>query len=347
MEDLRFLFSAVGHPTSPGIVSTLKNNGERNIKIIGIDSDRTRIISKIFDNFYQVPKFSDKKFISKILEICKKEMIDVYWTRREEEAFLTCDNEEKFNKLGVKLIRPASKKILEIACNKNKFHNLFEKNKIIHARYHQIKNFKDFTNSLTLLKNLNDKIVLKPSESSGGRGALIINFNQKYNLEKKSGELLEYSPDAVTTMLAKITPKKFPELIAMEYLTGKYYSVDVLSKNGKILYLVPKLRIVGTPSNTIVGKINSNKNVEKIVSKVCKLFKFSYLQNYELIVNEKNQPMIYDINPRGGASIAFCNAGGINLLYLSIKMALDEKIPTNFKIKNDLKMIKAHHEYYE
>jgi len=78
----------------------------------------------------------------------------------------------------------------------------------------------------------------------------------------------------------------------------------------------------------------------------CKAFKFSYMQNYEMKLNIQGRPIIYDINPRGGASVALCSAAGANIAYFAVKMAIGEKIP-DVKIKDKLKMIRFYNERYE
>ena len=61
MKNIKFLFSAVGHPTSPGVISALKNNGEREIEVIGTDSNPENVIKNLFDRVFKVPKFDDSK----------------------------------------------------------------------------------------------------------------------------------------------------------------------------------------------------------------------------------------------------------------------------------------------
>jgi predicted ATP-grasp superfamily ATP-dependent carboligase len=131
----------------------------------------------------------------------------------------------------------------------------------------------------------------------------------------------------------------------MEYLPGTYYSVDVLSREGEPYYVIPKIRIRGTASNTTVGQVDLNPDTIELATKICKAFNFSYLQNYEMKLNKDQKPLVYDINPRGGASIALCTAAGANIAYYAVKMAVGEEIPRK-KIKDKVKMIRFYEEYY-
>jgi carbamoyl-phosphate synthase large subunit len=78
----------------------------------------------------------------------------------------------------------------------------------------------------------------------------------------------------------------------------------------------------------------------------CNVFDFSFMQNYEMKLNERGQPLIYDINPRGGASVALCAAAGVNIPYYAVKMAIGETVP-RVDIKDRVKMIRFYDEYYE
>ena len=111
-------------------------------------------------------------------------------------------------------------------------------------------------------------------------------------------------------MLMPLKSDKFIPLLMMEYLPGTYYSVDVLSRDGQPYYVIPKIRIEGTASNTTVGQVDLNPGVIELATMACNAFNFSYLQNYEMKLNRDGKPRIYDINQRGGASLALCAAAG-------------------------------------
>lgn len=352
LKEIRVLISAIGHPTTPGVVESVKNNGEREVKVIGVDMNPSVIIKNVLDGFYEVPSYSDPElsdpyYIDSILKICKKEKIDVYYAQQEEEGIFSSKRKQEFEDLGIRVIRPASHEILEISNNKRKFHELFKKENIPHSNFRVINEFNELEEKILELGYPTKNVFLKPAVSVGGRGAVLVSEDIAYHKFERGESSPKYNLKTIKEMFSKIDQKKFPELIAMEYLTGEYFSVDVLSKKGDIIYSVPKKRIKGNASNTTIGQIELNEKVLEQAKKACEIFSFSFLQNYEMKMNENEEPMIYDINPRGGASLAFCKAAGVNLMYYAIKMALGEEFPRDNKIKNNLKMIRGFHEYYE
>ena len=103
MKDLTVMLSACGAQFAPGMVNCLKDNGERNIRVIGIDMHYDATLESLYDGIYEVPAASDPKYIDKILEICKKENVDVVLTFMSAELIPLLDRMEEFNKNGVKV----------------------------------------------------------------------------------------------------------------------------------------------------------------------------------------------------------------------------------------------------
>ena len=179
---------------------------------------------------------------------------------------------------------------------------------------------------------------MKPAVSKGGRGARLVSA--------RPGR----SSDAPVQTLAALRdslagPGPFPELIAMEHLTGTYYSVYVLSADGRALYAVPKIRVAGTASNTTTGEVDLNPATIDLASRACAAFGFSFLQNYEMKLDRNGEPRIYDINPRGGTSLILCAAAGANIAYYAVKMALGEEIP-RVQVKNGVRMLRYYREFF-
>ena len=347
MKKLNLLIPSINRVTHPSLCKCFRENGEREVRIVGIDMDRTGIGAYIADAFYQVPPRIDPKYIDTILDICIKEKIDVYYALGEEEAIESSRRKSDFETVGTKVLTPGTPEMLLIATNKSHWHDYFDKAGIPHANYRNV-NSVDMIQDAALQLGYPDKdVIFKPSVSKGGRGVRIITSkDQSLEYYSTVPSELKMSLDGFMEMLSPLKGKAFMSLLAMEYLAGTPYSVDVLSRNGEIIYAIPKIRLTGSASNTVNGQVDLNPDAIGMAAKACKAFNFSYLQNYEMKLNDRGQPMIYDINPRGGASLALCAAAGANIAYYAVKMAMGEKIP-DVKIKDKLKMLRFYDERYE
>ena len=60
LREITILQSACGSPSAPGGINAVKKNGERNIRVVGVDIAADPSIQYYVDAFYQVPAASDK-----------------------------------------------------------------------------------------------------------------------------------------------------------------------------------------------------------------------------------------------------------------------------------------------
>ena len=77
MNDLTVMVTAAGNQYMPGMVDCLKNNGERNIRLIAADMSNDPTILQMMDALYQVPRATDPIYVDVLLEICKRINIDL------------------------------------------------------------------------------------------------------------------------------------------------------------------------------------------------------------------------------------------------------------------------------
>jgi carbamoyl-phosphate synthase large subunit len=322
----------------------MRNNGERSVEVIGVDMDGDGIAPFVPDRFHRVPGRNDPHYIDRILEICRAERVDAYYALGEEEAIASSERRAEFQAIGVGVITPGSAEMLRIASNKARYHEFFAARGIPHARFQAIRRVAEVEPALRALGYPDQDVFLKPASSKGGRGARLVS-PRRPDRPRPDAKASDFPVQSLDAVLASLDDAAFPELIAMEYLPGTYYSVDVLSADGKPYYAVPKIRIQGSASNTTCGEVDLNPDVIRLAGRACAAFGFSYLQNYEMKVDAKGQPFIYDINPRGGTSLILCAAAGANIAYYAVKMALGEEIP-RVEIKNHVRMFRAYREYF-
>ena len=100
LDTVRILMTGAGAPGYPSILNCLRNNGERELFIVGVDMNPMATCRLKVDKFYQVPVASDPVFIDKVLEICKEEKIQVLISivTRELELFAAAKN--RFGEVG-------------------------------------------------------------------------------------------------------------------------------------------------------------------------------------------------------------------------------------------------------
>jgi carbamoyl-phosphate synthase large subunit len=339
------MLTCTGGLISPSHIQSLRNNPEnRKIKIVGTDSTKPCIGQSLADKFYTVPFGTQPDYVERILEICKKESVDVIFPASHEEGLALTRNEHLFKKNGVTLAISKAE-VLEKTFNKKSAYQALKSNGLPYSDFRVVNNLGEFESAAKELGIDQKPVVMKPTLSRGGRGTRVLTKENtvKRLLFDKPG-YLETSYDQTVRALSDLG-EGFPELLLMEYLPGKIYSVDFLAKNGEALIIVPKIRLIGNASQTLVGEVEKNEYVNQMIMKISQLFGFDYLVNIELGCNAAGVPLPFDFNPRIAASTAFCSAAGANLIYYALKMALGEQVP-KVEVKDKVVMIRYFKEEY-
>jgi carbamoyl-phosphate synthase large subunit len=340
------LLTCTGGVISPSQIDSFRRNPEnRPVRIVGTDIIVPCIGQYLTDKFYQVPPASSAEYVEKLAAICTKESVDVIFPASHEEALILTDKREFFKNIGT-VIAVSKREVLETAFNKTLAYQQLKKHGLPCPEFYVAKNITEFGDAAARLGIDHKKVVMKPVLTRGGRGARILTKENMsdYLLNQKPG-YLEASYDEIVRALSDLRDEDFPELILMEYLPGTIYSVDFLAKDGKAIITVPKIRIYGNPSQTLVGMVKRDPFVEDTIGRISEAFGFDYTINIEMKCNDEGKPLPFDFNPRIAASTAFCTAAGANLIYYALKMALGEQIP-HVEIRDKVMMIRYHKELY-
>jgi len=345
LKDKVVMVTGAGAPGAPGIIKSLRLNGERKIKIVGVDANLEESVGiGMVDVIYQIPKAKDENFIDKVLKIAKKEKVDVIIPLVTMELFIFAKNKNLFEENGIK-VQVSDYKQLNIANDKYNLMKFCKENDIPYPEFYIIKSVKEFEEKAKLLGYPEKKICFKPPISNGLRGFRIINdsadkmnslMNEKpNNVYIGYNEFLQIAKDA----------NYFPELLLMEYLPGEEYSVDVLVDNGKCLVVIPRSRDKIKMGISFVGTTIEDKEIIKYSRNLVEKLKLNGNIGFQFKKDINGIPKIIESNPRVQGTIVLCTASGYNMVYNSVKVALNEK-PIDYEINWGTKMIRYWDELY-
>lgn len=329
MDDLTVLITGSGAPGIKGTIYSLKNNFDnRKIKTVGVDIKKDVVGRYICDSFYQIPKPFEDSFISSLLDICKKEKVDVILPQVTDELLELSIHKENFDAIGTK-VAISDKEGIEKSNNKYKLMKISKELNLPTAKFYLVDNFDDLEKSIKRLGWPESPVVVKPPVSSGMRGLRIIteSFNMKnaFYTEKPSEVYLKKEE------LEDILGNSFPELLVMEFLSEKEYSVDLLTANGKIT-VIPRTRDLIRTGITFNGTVEKNEKIIEYSKKLSKSLGLKYAHGFQFKSNEDNTPKIIESNPRIQGTMVLSTLAGVNVIYGAVKSVLGEELP-QFKIK--------------
>lgn len=325
MRDITVMLSAVGSKFAPGIIKCLKENGERKIKIIGVDMIDDPTNKYLVDKFYKVPPSINNNYTNILLEICKKENVDILMPQTSSELPYLLRDINKFEENNIKVSITKSDMLL-IANNKLKLFNFMKDNDIFVSKYEEINSIFDFDRVIKKMGYPYNPVCIKLTESSGARGVRIIDSaKSRYQIfayEKPDSLYISYE-DMIKTLQEA---EDFPNLLAMEFLPGDEYNVDLVANDGEIICMAGRRNPVMEMSITQESVIEYNEEAYKLARSIVKKLKLDGNIGLDFKFSKEGSCHLLEINPRIDATVSIFAAGGLNLPYIQIKNILKEDI---------------------
>ncbi len=344
MRDLTVLVSGCGAQFMPGLADCLKQNEERDIKIIGVDMGIDLTVLQIVDAFYQVPRATDPAYIDSLLEICKKEKVDVVMPFMSAELLPLIERKTEFEMIGTK-VSVSDRYSVEITNNKYNFYSFLKENGLPVPEFALVKRAEDLLPACKACGYPDNAVCVKATELSGSRGIRIIQpgvsrfdvlFGEKPNSFYTTMEELE------STLKER---DEMPEMMAMEYLPGMEGSVDLIAENGKILYMAYRESTVNLHSIPQAGELKKNAEAYEIAEKVIAALGLSGNADLDFKNDAAGHPVLMEINPRIAATMKIFKEGGLNLPYLRVKQLLGEELP-EVEVRYGIKMRRKYLEMF-
>lgn len=326
----------------PGLANCLKNNGERIIRLIGVDMKPDDTLLQMVDAYYLVPSAQDATYIDRLLEICEMESVDILIPFMSAELEGLLKRKSDFEALGTKVsVSPG--KAVQISNNKIALYEFMKENGLNPPKFYPVKNISELKKAFTNLGYPHKAVCIKATESSGSRGIRIVNPNlSRFDIlfhEKPNSFYISY--EELLQILSE--KEKIPEMMAMEYLPGIEYSVDLLANEGKVLYMAGRESNVNLASIPQEATLVENKEAYEISRKVIEALELDGNADLDFKFDEFGHPVLMEINPRIAATLQIFAVAGLNLPYLRVKQLLGEELPS-VNIKYGIKM---HRRYLE
>ena len=322
MRDVTVLITACGNVYMPGTAASVRNNGERNIRLIGADMNHDDTILQMFDQYYQVPRGDDPGYAAAILEICRKEHVDVVIPIMSVELETLAKNEAMFKEAGV-VLSVSSLESLKIANNKLALFEFMRDNGIPVPKFWTVNSVQDVDPAI---EHIGVPVVFKTNEGSGSRGMRIIDPSKS-----RFDILFHEKPTSAYVTLQDfketLQEGQMPPMMAMEYLPGNEYTVDMLCDNGKVLYNMCRRGLNVQTSIILDGIVEDKPEITGLCAMVAEKLKLTGNIGFDVKERADGTPVIMECNPRATAGVSEFTASGVNLLYLNIKRCLGEPLP--------------------
>ena len=344
MRDITVLLTACGVQFIPGLVNCLKDNGERNIRLIGTDMHDDPTLYSLFEKLYVVPAAKNEGYVDSLLDICKKENVDVLLPFMSAELLPLLDRIDDFEAIGVK-VSVSDRRSVEITNNKLKFYEFLKEQGLSVPKFHAVRTASELKTACEAVGYPESAVCIKATELSGSRGIRIIDATKsRYDI------LFGQKPNSFYTTFEELQETlqeqpSMPEMMAMECLPGEEGSIDLIADKGEILYMAYRESNVNLASIPQEATLSRNEEAYQIARDVIGALKLNGSADLDFKYDKNGHPVLMEINPRIAATMQIFKEGGMNLPYLRIKQLLGEELP-KVDIKYGLKMKRRYQEMF-
>ena len=289
-------------------------------KVFGLDIRKVKSINKDF--FYKVsvcpdPYFHMNQYVSFIKTYCLKNNIDVFFPMSDTEIEVLSNSD--LSQLDTKILIPP-KKHIKILTDKFEFLSYLNKKKITDEEIHQIDSLKDLIRLQESRKEFRNEVVIKPRQSRGSRGVMIINNKRKFT-EPILNRNCVIGPCKDVYNYVKQKNIKLKNFFLMKYYSNTNFDIDCYASKSEIKYLVVRRRnwVNHLSSVNEACTIERNLKIEKLVKKIIETLNFSGVLDLDISLDKNSNPRIIDMSGRLSGSVSSALTANLNIFEAILK----------------------------
>lgn len=322
---VRILITGAGSPAAPGVIRSLRSSGEYTFHIVCVDCQDDAVGFHMADRHHIGPRASEESFGAYIRELCREEKIDVLFSLVTGELIKLAQLKDDLLRSGTRL-SISSVQALGTAINKGALYEKLRLDGIAVPDFRVVGSPEQLKQAIADLGYPQLPVCFKPTVSDGSRGFHILDASMdrcRMLFREKPNSAYVNDADLFRVVEGRTD---LPELIAMEYLPGEEFSVDLLADEGSVIVAVPRLRQSVQGGITTRGVIRMEKDIIDYAVTVVERFGLNGNIGIQIRRDRNLVPKIVEINPRMQGTIVHCTAAGINFPVLAVKQSLGTPI---------------------
>lgn len=231
---LTILVSAVGAPGAGRLLRALRENGEREVRLIGTDMGDRAIGRHLCDAFHRVPAGGAPEFADTILDICQREHVDIVLPESSFDLEGLAHARGRFAEEGISVM-VSSEEAIARANDKGSAGELLERLGLPTPESYRVQGSAAVAEAALKLGYPDRPVCFKPVFGSGSRGFRVLDPTVD-----RAHQLLNEKPGATALRLEEavelLPAEGGPELLVMELATGPERTVDGFADgNGIVL----------------------------------------------------------------------------------------------------------------
>jgi carbamoyl-phosphate synthase large subunit len=312
MRDINVLVTASGAPGTAALVRALRMNGERGLRVVGTDMSPQAVGRHFCDRFYVVPPGGDPGFIDAVLDIVRRENVDIVLPQSSFDLLGLAESRERFMATTVLVSPPEA---IRTANDKAATYALLERLGLRAPAWRKVTGARQLAAAAEELGYPERAVCFKPVFSSGSRGFRVLDATvdrAKQLIEERPGNLAM----RLTDVIALLPEEGGPDLLVMELAHGRERTVDGIARSGQVLLAHAKTRESMRAGLAMYFETLNDHWLVEVAQRIAGELGIDYFFNIQLVGDH-----VIEVNPRISTIVY---QDDLNLPYLGVKAALGE-----------------------
>jgi carbamoyl-phosphate synthase large subunit len=305
------LVSASGAPGTAALLRGLRENGEREVRVVGTDMSERSIGRHLCDAFHRVPAGADPAFADAILDVVERERVDVVLPQSSFDLEGLAAHRDRF---GVPVL-VSGPDAIHRSNDKAETYAFLHRLGLPAPAFRRVNGAAEVEAAARELGYPERPVCFKPVFSSGSRGFRILDPTVD-----RAHQLLHERPGSVAMRLEEavelLPAEGGPDLLVMELATGGERTIDGIADGRAVVLGHPKTREAMRAGLAMYFVTLADDRLMAIADAIVAELGIEWFFNIQLVGE-----MVIEVNPRI-STIVYQH--DLDLPYLGVKRALGE-----------------------
>jgi carbamoyl-phosphate synthase large subunit len=304
------LVTAAGAPGAAALLRGLRENGEREVRLVGVDMSERAIGRHLADAFHLVPPGADVGYADAILDVVERESVDVVLPQSSHDLPQLAAERGRF---PVPVIVSGTETVRR-SNDKAETYELLQRIGVRGPEFRRVTGAAGVEAAARELGYPDRPVCFKPVFSSGSRGFRVLDPTVD-----RAHQLLYERPGAVAMRLeeaVELLPEDGVDLLVMELATGGERTVDGIADGTKIVLGHPKTREAMRAGLAMYFESLDDEALMETANRIVEGLEIEWFFNIQLVGD-----VVIEVNPRISTIVY---QEDLNLPWLAVKRALRE-----------------------
>ncbi|HEY5293891.1 MAG TPA: ATP-grasp domain-containing protein [Gaiellaceae bacterium] len=311
MKPITVMVTASGAPGTAALLRALRENGERELRLVGTDMSERSVGRHLCDAFHIVPGGADPAFPDAVLAIAEQEGVDAILPQSSFDLEGLAEHVGRFP-MPVLVSHPDA---IRRSNDKAETYELLHALGVKAPEFRRVNGAHEVEAAARELGYPDRPVCFKPVFSSGSRGFRVLDPTVD-----RAHQLLNERPGSVAMRLEEavelLPDEDGPDLLVMELATGGEATIDGIANGREIVLGHPKTREAMRAGLAMFFVTLDDPELMRVANTIVEELGIEHFFNIQLVGD-----FVIEINPRISTIVY---QEDLNIPYLGVKRAIGE-----------------------